>query len=77
MYAACMILFVFILNSITSCSPEILPGKLHVQEYQANANYNQDRWARQYRRLNNSKPKRLPSVTTQHLNKKVPSPIRY
>jgi hypothetical protein len=71
------ILLLALVIGLQSCKMgEALTGKEHVQQQQANGNYDMDKWAREYRRLNNSKPKKLPTVTTERLNKAVPSPIR-
>jgi PBP1b-binding outer membrane lipoprotein LpoB len=72
-----LILLLALLIGLQSCSQTILTGKEHVRQQQANGNYSIDKWAKQYRKLNSSKAKNKPTVTTQKSSsKKVPSPIR-
>lgn len=59
--------------TFSSCSPEIIPGKQHVQNQHRKANYDMDRkLGKKYR------PTNFHPVTLQkRSSKKVPSPIRY
>jgi hypothetical protein len=69
-----LIVLLAILVSIQSCSPKVMKGKDYVKVQQARGNYDMDKWAKQYRKLNSSKAKSKPSVTTEMPKRSTLSP---
>jgi hypothetical protein len=68
------ILLLALLIGMQSCFQKALTGKEHVRMQQAAGNYDLDKWAKEYRRLNNSKPKKIPSVTIDKPKRSTLSP---
>lgn len=69
-----LIVLLAILVSIQSCSPKVMKGKDYVKVQQAQGNYDLDKWAKQYRKLNSSKAKNKPSVTIEKIKRTTSSP---